>query len=82
MKFCPVPQNAPHLSVGMNPERVGLAREPGSLGVNVLNFPERQHPKATEVSSWYGVYRVPLVPLSDNSGLHTWPDLAMALLTG
>ncbi|MBI2087312.1 MAG: hypothetical protein HYT78_01060 [Deltaproteobacteria bacterium] len=24
--------------------------------MNVLNFPERQRPKATDVSPWYGVY--------------------------
>ena len=36
----PVPQNAPHVSAGMN----------------VLNFPEGQRPKATDVSQWYGVY--------------------------
>ena len=36
----PVPQNAPRVSAGMN----------------VLNFPEGQRPKATDVSPWYGVY--------------------------
>ena len=36
----PVPQNAPHVSAGMN----------------VLNLPEGQSPKATDVSPWYGVY--------------------------
>ena len=36
----PVPQNAPHVSAGMN----------------VPNFPEGQRPKATDVSPWYGVY--------------------------
>jgi hypothetical protein len=37
----PVPQKAPHVSAGMN----------------VPNFPEGQRPKATDVSTWYGVYR-------------------------
>src|SRR3990172_5238879 len=37
----PVPQNAPHVSAGMN----------------VLNFPEGQRPKTTETSPWYRVYR-------------------------
>ncbi len=36
----PVPQNAPHVSAGMN----------------VLEFPEGPRPKATNVSPWYGVY--------------------------
>ncbi len=36
----PVPQNAPHVSAGMN----------------VLNFPKGQCPKAADVSLWYGVY--------------------------
>ncbi len=36
----PVPQNAPHVSVGMN----------------VLDFPEGPGPKAPDVSPWYGVY--------------------------
>ncbi len=36
----PVPQKAPHVSAGMN----------------VMNFPEGQRPKATNVSPWYGVY--------------------------
>ncbi|MBI2087475.1 MAG: DNA polymerase III subunit alpha [Deltaproteobacteria bacterium] len=36
----PVPQNAPHVSAGMN----------------VPNYPEGQRPKATDVSPWYGVY--------------------------
>ncbi len=27
-----------------------------SAGVNVLEFPERLHPKAAEVSPWYGFY--------------------------
>ncbi len=36
----PVPQNAPHVSAGMN----------------VVKFPEGQRPKATDVSTWYGVY--------------------------
>ncbi len=35
--FYPVPQNAPRVSAEMNPERVRLARERGSFGVNVLN---------------------------------------------
>ncbi|GEM_PF-3850199 len=37
----PVPQNAPHVSAGMN----------------VLELPKGQRPKATDVSPWYGVYR-------------------------
>jgi len=37
----PVPQNAPHVSAGMN----------------VLKFPEGQRPKTTETSPWYRVYR-------------------------
>ena len=36
----PVPQNAPHVSAGMN----------------VLELPKGQRPKATDVSPWYGVY--------------------------
>lgn len=36
----PVPQNAPYVSAGMN----------------VLDFSEGQRPKATDISSWYGVY--------------------------
>jgi len=36
----PVPQNAAHVSVGMN----------------VPDFPDGQRPKATDVSPWYGVY--------------------------
>ncbi len=36
----PVPQNAPHVSAGMN----------------VVKIPEGQRPKAMDVSPWYGVY--------------------------
>jgi len=39
-RIYPVPQNAPHVSTGMN----------------VLDFPEGHRPKATDVSPWYGVY--------------------------
>src|SRR3989338_11406211 len=59
----PVPQNAPDVSAGMNPvptplrENYTLSIQPGWNGVNVLNFPEGQRHKATEVSPWYGVYR-------------------------
>ena len=41
----PVPQNAPHVSAGMN----------------VLNLPEGQSPKATDVSPWLTVGSIPLV---------------------
>lgn len=27
------------------------------IGVNILNFPEGKHPKAMDVSPWYGVYK-------------------------
>ncbi len=40
----------------MNPERAGLSKESGSYGVNVLELPKGQRPKATDVSPWYGVY--------------------------
>ena len=62
----PVPQNAPHVSAGMNPDpRLSEDRKnQGSrifrIGVNVLNFPEGQRPKATDVSPWYGVYFISL----------------------
>ena len=46
----PVPQNAPHVSAGMNPERAGLSKESGSYGVNVLELSKGQRPKATDVS--------------------------------
>ncbi|MGH7771968.1 MAG: hypothetical protein ACREQA_06985 [Candidatus Binatia bacterium] len=58
----PVPQNAPHVKAGMKPDP-RLSEEWGRhgsrifrIGVNVLNFPEGQRPKATDVSPWYGVY--------------------------
>jgi len=38
--FYPVPQNAPHVSAG----------------INDLDFPEWPHPKATDISPWYRVY--------------------------
>jgi len=38
----PVPQNAPHVSAG----------------INVPKFLEGQGPKATDLSPWYGVYEV------------------------
>jgi hypothetical protein len=41
-------------------ETVGGAQTPETedfrIGVDVLNFPEGQRPKATDVSPWYGVY--------------------------
>jgi len=37
-------QNAPHVSAG----------------INVVNFPGGQHPKATDLNPWYGVYEVVL----------------------
>ncbi len=40
LSLYPVPQNAPHVSTGMN----------------VLDLPEVHRPKATDVSPWYGVY--------------------------
>src|SRR3972149_5898830 len=43
LEIYPVPQNAPDVSAGMN----------------VLDFPEGQCPKATDVSPWYGVYLDP-----------------------
>ncbi|TAK07944.1 hypothetical protein EPO44_03270 [bacterium] len=52
----PVPQNAPHVNAGMDPERVRLARKRGSFGMNVLSLPEGKRPKATDVSPWYGAY--------------------------
>ena len=58
----PVPQNAPHVSAGMNPvptppsENDAFPTQRGWNGVNVLDFPEGQCPKATDVSPWYGVY--------------------------
>ena len=58
----PVPQNAPHVSAGMNPvptplrENYTLSNQPGWNGVNVLELPKGQRPKATDVSPWYGVY--------------------------
>jgi dTDP-4-amino-4,6-dideoxygalactose transaminase len=61
----PVPQKAPYISAGMNPDpklsrgAQTPATENFRIGVNVLN-PERHCPKATDVSPWYGVYlRVP-----------------------
>ncbi len=61
----PVPQNATHVpahalaggSTGMNPVRSQLKPRPQSYGVNVLDLTEGPHPKATDVSPWYGVYR-------------------------
>jgi len=61
----PVPQNAPHVSAGMNPvptllrENYTLSIQPGWNGVNVLELPKGQRPKATDVSPWYGVYHSP-----------------------
>ena len=58
----PVPQNAPDVSAGMNPvptppsENDAFPTQHGWNGVNVLDFPEGQCPKATDVSPWYGVY--------------------------
>ncbi len=58
----PVPQNAPHVSAGMNPERVRLAGERGSFGVNVLNFLEVQRPNP-EPLFYLGSDSLPLVGL-------------------
>jgi len=52
----PVPRNAPRVSAGMNPVRSQPEPRPQSYGVNVLNFPEGQRPKAPNVSPGYGVY--------------------------
>ena len=58
----PVPQNAPHVSAGMNPvptppsENDAFPTQHGWNGVNVLELPKGQRPKATYVSPWYGVY--------------------------
>jgi len=57
----PVPQNAPRVTAGMNldptspSENDALPIQHGWIGVNVLNFPQGQLPKATDVSPWYGV---------------------------
>ena len=40
----PVPQNAPHVSAGMNPVRSQPKPRIQSYGVNVLNFPEGKRP--------------------------------------
>ena len=62
--FYPVPQNAPHVSAGMNPvptppsENDAFPTQHGWNGVNVLELPKGQRPKATDVSPWYGVYFV------------------------
>ncbi len=65
----PVPQNAPHVSAGMN----------------VVRCPEGQRPKATDVSTWYGVYAwlavlVFLVPatLKAESADQEWAKLIAA----
>src|SRR3990167_9458507 len=37
-------------------ENYTLSIQPGWNGVNVLELPKGQRPKATDVSPWYGVY--------------------------
>src|SRR3989338_7026110 len=64
--FYPVPQNAPHVSAGMNPVRSQPKPQTQSYGVNVLNVPKGQRPKATDVSPWYGVCRLSW-PTSDRA---------------
>jgi len=54
----PVPQNAPHVSAGMNPVRSQPKPRTQSYGVNVLELPKGQRPKAKDVSPWYGVHRI------------------------
>ncbi len=58
----PVPQNAPHVSAGMNPERAVLPTRPLSFGVNVLNLPEGQRPNPVPLF-YLGSDSLPLVGL-------------------
>ena len=41
-------------------ENYTLSIQPGWNGVNVLELPKGQRPKATDVSPWYGIYYVSL----------------------
>jgi len=51
------------VSAGMNPvptppsENDAFPTQHGWNGVNVLELPEGQRPKAMDVSPWYGVYQ-------------------------